>query len=402
MDIIVRKYGGTSVSTKESRNLIAQDAVELKRKGKYPVIVVSAIGRSGDPYATDTLISNLTNVSDKASSRELDMIMSCGEIISASIMATTIASKGEKSIALTGFQAGIITDDNYSSASVIEVDTSKIIEHLEKGEIVVVTGFQGISKSGDITTLGRGGSDNTAAILGSALKAESIEIYTDVDGVMTADPRIVADAKVLSNISYDEVYQMAIDGAKVVDHKAIEVAKDNGRILKIKNTFNKSEGTIISSSELVDKSKMDKNLITAVTARRNVSQYTVNIDSKDEKNESLLVDMDKMNISIDLINFFDDRKVYTINTKDIEKMNEILKKLNLKYFIIENCSKIAVIGHRMNGIPGVMKRIVLALHKEKIEILQSSDSNTTIWCLVKSEDTKNAINILHTEFELSK
>lgn len=402
MDIIVRKYGGTSVSTKESRDLIAKDAVELKRSGKYPVIVVSAIGRSGDPYATDTLISKLTDVAQDVSTRELDMIMSCGEMISASIMATTIASKGEKAIALTGFQAGIITDDNFSSANVIEVDTNKIITHLKKDEIVVVTGFQGISKSGDITTLGRGGSDNTAAILGSALKAESIEIYTDVDGVMTADPRIVPDAKVLSNISYDEVYQMAIDGAKVVDHKAIEVAKDNGRILKIKNTFSSSEGTIISSDELVDKSNIDKNLITAVTARTNVSQYTVNIDSKDEKNETLLVDMEKRGISIDLINFFDDRKVYTINTKDMNKMNLILEKLSLKYFVIEDCSKIAVIGHRINGIPGVMKRIVLALHKRKVEILQSSDSNTTIWCLVKSGDTKSAIKILHDEFELSK
>ncbi|MGB3368420.1 MAG: aspartate kinase [Acidaminobacteraceae bacterium] len=402
MDIIVRKYGGTSVSTKESRDLIAKDAIELKRSGKYPVIVVSAIGRSGDPYATDTLISKLTDVDKGVSTRELDMIMSCGEIISAAVMAATIAAKGEKAIALTGFQAGIITDNIFSDANVIEVDTKKIITHLKNDEIVVVTGFQGISKSGDITTLGRGGSDNTAAILGSALNADSIEIYTDVDGVMTADPRIVADAKVLSNISYDEVYQMAIDGAKVVDHKAIEVAKQSGRILKIKNTFSRAEGTVISSEELVDKSNMDKNLITAVTARTNVSQYTVNIDSKDDKNEKLLVDMENNGISIDLINFFDDRKVYTINTNDMDTMNQILKKLKLEYFVIEDCSKIAIIGHRINGIPGVMRRIVLALHKEKIEILQSSDSNTSIWCLVKADDTKDAIKSLHDEFELSK
>lgn len=402
MDIIVRKYGGTSVSTENSRNLIADEAVKLKRSGKYPVIVVSAIGRSGDPYATDTLIASVTSVNPDVSKRELDMIMSCGEVISASIMAATIANKGEKSVALTGFQAGIITDENYSNASVIEVDTSNIITRLKNDEIVVVTGFQGITRSGNITTLGRGGSDNTAAILGSALKAESIEIYTDVDGVMTADPRIVSNAKVLTTISYDEVYQMAIDGAKVVDHKAIEVAKDNGRILKIKNTFSDAEGTIITSDEVVDKSNKNKNLITAVTARTNVSQYTVHIDSKNEKNEALLVDMERMGISIDLINFFDDRKVYTINSKDILNMNFILENLKLDYFIIKNCSKIAVIGHRINGIPGVMKRIVLALNKKNIEILQSSDSNTTIWCLVREADTTNAIIILHDEFELSK
>ncbi len=402
MDIIVRKYGGTSVSSEESRDLIAKEAVKLKRQGKHPVIVVSAIGRSGDPYATDTLISNLTGLTSNVSPRELDMIMSCGEIISASIMATAIRANGEEAIALTGFQAGIITDDKYSDANVLEVDTKKIKEYLSRDMIVVVTGFQGITKAGDITTLGRGGSDNTAAILGSALEAEAIEIYTDVDGVMTADPRIVPDAKVLSSISYDEVYQMAIDGAKVVDHKAIEVAKDNGRILMIKNTFTSAKGTLISGEDLIDKSDINKKLITAVTARRNISQYTVNIESRDEKNEDLLVQMEEMGISIDLINFFDDRKVYTINKKDMDNMNIILKKLDLQYWVIEDCSKIAVIGHRINGIPGVMKRIVLALHKNNIEILQSSDSNTTIWCLVKKSDTEKAINILHNEFELSK
>lgn len=402
MDIVVQKYGGTSVASADTREIIAKRAIKLKEEGVYPVIVVSAMGRFGDPYATDTLIDALKKANPNPNPRELDMLMSCGETISASIMASTISKYGSKVVALTGFQAGLITDDSFTDANVIEVDTNKILRHLSNDEIVVVTGFQGITKDGDITTIGRGGSDNTAAILGSALGAKSIEIYTDVDGVMTADPRVVPDAKVLSSISYDEVYQMAIDGAKVVDHKAIEVAKNSNSILKIKNTFSEAEGTVISSDEISDSFAGNRSLITAVTGKKNVAQYTLLIDSKDERNEKLLITMENSGISIDLINFFEDRKVYTIECKMIDKMNEILSELNIEFTLIEPCSKIAVIGHRINGIPGVMKRIVLALAKGGVEILQSSDSNTTIWCLVNDSNTEEAIRILHKEFDLSK
>ena len=225
MEIVVQKYGGTSVTTHESRTRIAQNAIELKTQGKKPVIVVSAIGRNGDPYATDTLINFFKSANENYSSRNLDFLLNCGEMISAAVVANTIEGLGHKAIALTGHQAGMVTDADFGNANVAYVDTQKIIQQLEKDYIVVVTGFQGITAAGELTTLGRGGSDTTAAVLGVALDAECIEIYTDVDGVMTADPRIVKDAQVLRTISYEECYQLAIDGAKVVDHKAIDIAK---------------------------------------------------------------------------------------------------------------------------------------------------------------------------------
>lgn len=383
MKIIVQKYGGTSVKTSETRELIARRAVKLKNEGFYPVIVVSAIGREGDPYATDTLINLVKSSYEEPSKRDLDLIMSCGEIISSTIMSSTIRKYGASSVALTGFQAGIITDDNFSDANVIRVNPEKILKYLKENNIVVVTGFQGVSENGEITTLGRGGSDNTAAILGAALDAESIEIYTDVDGIMTADPRIVSSARVLDTVTYDEIYQMAIDGAKVVDHKAVEVAKHSNKQLKIKNTFNDSKGTTIG---IDNEGKMfsKEGLFTAVTAKSDILQYTIYISSSDYRNEMLLNKMEKEKISIDMINFFEDEKVFTIKMEKEKELNKIIEELSLKYEIKYNCSKIAVIGHRINGIPGVMKRIVLSLSRNSIEILQSSDSNTTIWCLIDS------------------
>jgi len=396
MNIIVQKYGGTSVADKNTRDIIAKRAVNLSNDGYKVVIVVSAIGRNGDPYATDTLINVLKSANENVNARELDLIMSCGEIISSTIMANTIRKYGKNAISLTGFQAGIITDNNFSSAEVIRVNPDRILRLLENDNIVVVTGFQGITEDGEITTLGRGGSDNTAAILGSVLNAESIEIYTDVDGVMTADPRIVEDAKVLDKLTYDEVYQMAIDGAKVVDHKAVEVAKLHGKKLKIKNTFTDSKGTIIGD---IEGEKIEReNLITSITSKSDIIQYIIYVHTSDIKNEELLVAMENNSISMDMINFFEDKKIFTIEEFNKEKLNGILENLGLEYKTIENCSKIAVIGHRINGIPGVMKRIVLALSKEGIEILQSSDSNTTIWCLVESSNKNKAIKILHKTF----
>ncbi len=227
---------------------------------------------------------------DENNTRELDLLMSCGETISATVMAATIRSHGVDCAAVTGFQAGIITDMTHGDANVIEVKTSKLKEHLSDGRIVVVTGFQGgVTEAGDITTLGRGGSDTTAAILGEALDAEAIEIYTDVDGVMTADPRLVPEAKVIGQISYEECYQMAVDGgAKVVDHKAVEVARRSGKILKIKNTFNECEGTTISRETAAIPKTMQPKIITAIASKDNVAQFTIQIAYDDDRNEAFL------------------------------------------------------------------------------------------------------------------
>jgi aspartate kinase len=403
LSIVVQKYGGTSVSTEVSRQRIADNAINLKTSGKKPVIVVSAMGRKGAPYATDTLIDLFGQEGSDNTGRNLDLIMSCGESISSAVIANTIEALGHKCIALTGFQAGIVTDDNFNDANVLEVKPTLIQKYLDLGYIVIVTGFQGISEEGFITTLGRGGSDHTAAILGEALNAESIEIFTDVDGVMTADPRIVKEAKVLDRISYEEMYQMAVDGAKVVDFKAIAVAKRSGKPLVIKNTFSSADGTVITSDHNVDLIEYDADcLFTAIASKNDIVQVAVAIHYDDSRNETLLDNLEDQSVSMDIINFFEDRKVFTINSKDQQATEHILKALNLEYEIVEDCSKVTAIGHRIHGVPGVMRRLVLALSKEKIEILQTSDSHTTISCVIHREHLEKTLNVLHNTFNLSR
>ncbi|MCT4564114.1 MAG: aspartate kinase [Maledivibacter sp.] len=406
MDIVVQKFGGTSVATKDLRDRVAEKVIQAKSSGKFPVVVVSAIGRNGDPYATDTLLKLSNTVYSELSSRELDLLMSCGETISAVLMANTIKSKGYDAVALTGFQAGIVTDSNFGDAQVINVDPSNIINFLKEDKIIVITGFQGVTKSGDITTLGRGGSDTSAAIIGEALNAESVEIYTDVDGVMTADPRIVSEANVIDSLCYQEVYQMAKCGAKVIHPKAVEIAERANLTLKVKNTFNDTDGTIINHRRSFSRVKINrnhiKNLVTAVAHMNDIVQVIINISAEDKSNDFLLTELTEKRISIDMINFFDDRKVFTISKNDIGTIKDILDSYGLEYKLKTNCSKVTIIGYKIHGVPGVMARLARALSRENIRILQSTDSNTTISCLINSENLLDAVKILHQEFDLNK
>jgi aspartate kinase len=406
MDIVVQKFGGTSVATKDLRDRVAEKVIQAKASGKFPVVVVSAIGRNGDPYATDTLLKLSNTVYSELSSRELDLLMSCGETISAVLMANTIKSKGYDAVALTGFQAGIVTDSNFGDAQVINVDPSNIINFLKEDKIIVITGFQGVTKSGDITTLGRGGSDTSAAIIGEALNAESVEIYTDVDGVMTADPRIVSEANVIDSLCYQEVYQMAKCGAKVIHPKAVEIAERANLTLKVKNTFNDTDGTIINHKRSFSRVKINrnhiKNLVTAVAHMNDIVQVIINISAEDKSNDFLLTELTEKRISIDMINFFDDRKVFTISKNDIGTIKDILDSYGLEYKLKTNCSKVTIIGYKIHGVPGVMARLARALSRENIRILQSTDSNTTISCLINSENLLDAVKILHQEFDLNK
>lgn len=402
MEIVVQKYGGTSVTSHESRERIAKNAIALKEQGKAPVIVVSAIGRNGDPYATDTLINFFKSANEKFSDQNLDFILNCGEMISAAVVANTIEGLGHKAVALTGHQAGLITDEHFGNANVIYVKKERLERLIEEKTIVVVTGFQGMTERGTLTTLGRGGSDTTAAILGVELDASCIEIYTDVDGVMTADPRMVKDAQVLRTISYEECYQMALDGAKVVDHKAIDIAKKGNKPLIIKNTFSDSPGTIIGRERSsFSGATKEERIVTAVTSKNNITQVLVYTSVADPVSNQLLNELENHKVSIDLINFFEDRKVFTIPSDKADEVVSILEKLRLQYKITSECSKVTVVGNKIHGVPGVMKRLVFALAKAEIEILQSSDSYSTISCLIKSERVKEALMALHTEFNLS-
>ncbi|HHU48762.1 MAG: aspartate kinase [Caldicoprobacterales bacterium] len=403
MRIIIQKFGGTSVAKPDNRKMAVQKIINSQKSGFKPVVVVSAMGRRGEPYATDTLIELMQNVYREAHPREMDIIMSIGEVISAALIANTLRSKGYDAIAVTGWQAGIITDQNHGNANILEVKPAFLLRALEQGKIPVVAGFQGATESGEITTLGRGGSDTTAAVLGEALKAESIEIFTDVDGIMTADPRIVSNASMIRYISYSELFQIADQGARVIHPRAVEIAMNAGIPILIKNTLSDSPGTMISSRierKQQAKSRRAEQLITSIAHITGRTQISIDTEQGLEEQDDILQRLADNHISIDIINIFPKKMVFTIEGNLTEKAMKILGDYSNTCSVIENCSKISAVGERMRGVPGVMSRIIRALTARRIDVLQTSDSHTTISCLVRGEDTIPAVLALHEEFKL--
>ncbi|MCR3758556.1 aspartate kinase [Clostridium felsineum] len=397
MKIIVQKFGGTSVSTQERRKLVVQKVMSAINEGYKPIVVVSAMGRSGEPYATDTLLSLIDKDFKETNKRASDLLMCCGEIISTVIMSNELKKSKIAAVPVTGGQAGIITDDNYSNAAVKYVKPENLLKLLSDNEIPVVAGFQGKSENGFFTTLGRGGSDVTASLIGCAVKAEKIEIYTDVDGIMTADPRIVKDAALIENISYNEVFEFAEQGAKVIHPRAVEVAMNGNVPLLIKNTLSDCPGTLINREGSI----LNKSLITGITSLSGRVQVITKFKNAKIKSSDFLNMLALKNINIDLINVFPKENIFTIDNKDLNKLNSILSKTDLNYSLEDNCSKIAIIGSRICGVPGVMARILKAITKEGIEVLQTADSHSTIWCLVKSDFEGQVIKALHREFNLN-
>lgn len=395
MKILVQKFGGTSVSTRENRKLVVSKVLNAKALGYYPVVVVSAMGRKGEPYATDTLLSLIDDNFKDVNPLSVDLLMSCGEIISTVIMCNELTNECIHAVPLTGGQAGIITDCNYTNAAILNVDTKKLLDIMKEGKVPVVAGFQGQDENGYITTLGRGGSDVTAAILGAALNAVETQIYKDVDGIMTADPRIVSEATLIKKISYDEIFQFADQGAKVIHPRAVEISKKYNIPLIIKNTMNNCDGTVISNLGTQDY----ENVITGITHINNRVQIKV-CKNSDSNYEDLFDILAENLISIDLINVFPKEKIFTIDEKDFNKFENLLKEFNMSYSFVKECSKISIIGSKMRGIPGVMARILKSLTRENIEVLQTADSHMTIWCLVETIYVEKAINALHREFKL--
>lgn len=399
MKIVVQKFGGTSVSTKERRQKVVEKVKSAIDEGYSPVVVVSAMGRSGDPYATDTLLSLVGDKFKNTNKLASDLLMCCGELISSVVMSNELFDAGIDAIPLTGGQAGIKTDNVFTNAKHLDVDPKQILDFVSKGRVPVVTGFQGMSEDGFFTTLGRGGSDTSAAILGVALEAEQIEIYTDVDGIMTADPRIVKDASLINVISYNEVFQLAEQGAKVIHPRAVDIAMKSNVPLFIKNTMSDAKGTLINNNGDLNNGK----IITGITHQNDRIQ--VKIKAKENLNNPKYKDLLSLlaanKISLDLINIFPEQQVFTIGENKKKELEKILDAINIKYSLTENCSQLAVIGSRMAGIPGVIAKIVRSLNENNIEVLQTADSHMTIWCLIHSDNVAEAINALHKSFELS-
>ncbi|MDD4168932.1 MAG: aspartate kinase [Desulfotomaculaceae bacterium] len=405
MKFIVQKFGGTSLVNEDLRLKVASKVVEAKQDGYSPVVVVSAMGRLGEPYATDTLLSYARTGNKELTPRESDLLMSCGEIISGVVMSATIQELGYPAIVLTGAQAGIFTDNGHNDARILKVDPQNIIRHAHAGKIVVVAGFQGSTGEGEITTLGRGGSDTTAAALGVALDAEYVDIYTDVDGIMTADPRIVSDARPLGAVTYNEICQLAHEGAKVIHPRAVEIAMQKNIPLRIKSTFSDAPGTLVTSYGELYRNTIDitrDRTITGITHIPNITRIKVAVrDDQDHLDfqRKLFNNLALAGISVDFINVHPELIHFTVQNVVAVKAVQVLKEMGIKPELLADCAKVAVVGAGMTGVPGVMAKIVEALAKEKVQILQSADSYTTIWVLVRKEETDKSIQALHRQFK---
>lgn len=407
MRIVVQKFGGSSLASKEARSRVCGIIADARKQGFKPVVVVSAIGRENDPYATDTLINLIKQVNPCPSPREMDLLLSCGELISGVLLSSQLAAMNVEACYLSGERAGIVTDGNYSDAHILYIKPGRLLDLLAADCVPVVAGFQGVSEEGELTTLGRGGSDTTAAALGVALRAEVVDIFTDVEGVMTADPRIVENARLLDAITYNEICQLAREGAKVIHPRAVEIAMQAGLPLRVRSTFIDSEGTLVANQLRGDGDNIQiirDNLITGITYTSTLAQIKISKGAPlyNDFDLSVFQAMARAGISVDFINVQPDRITFTVAAEAGDRAVKILNDIDIFPALEFNCAKVAVVGAAMTGIPGVMARVVEALSNEHIPILQSGDSYTNIWCLVKREHMERAVKALHDKFELGK
>lgn len=401
-DIVVLKFGGTSVGDTEKIKRVAEKIIRCKNEGKSVVVVVSAMGDT-----TDKLISLAGEIASNPSRREMDMLVSTGECVSGSLLAMAIQEKGYKSVSLTGGQAGIVTDELYSNAKILNIRTERILKELRRDRIVIVAGFQGVDIGGNITTLGRGGSDTTAVALATALKAKYCEIYTDVEGVYSADPNMVGEAKKLESISYDEMLELASSGAKVIHLRAVEFAKKNNVILHIRSSFNDNEGTWVMDDFKKDV-RMERPVITGVTY--DVGEAKVSIFGLEDKPgiaADLFGRLAEKNINVDLIvQNVSEKNIaaisFTIGIEDVPLTKKVLKKMkNVRTEIDTEIAKVSIIGAGMQSNPGVAAKMFKILAEKDINIEMISTSPIRISCVIKENRIKEAVKALHAGFGLA-
>lgn len=453
MKILVQKFGGTSVDNDEHRQQAAGKVIRAMQAGWNVIVVVSAIGRAGAPYATDTLVNTLKGVDPTVSPapREMDMMMACGEIISTVVLAQTLRAKGIDTIALTGGQAGILTDYDFGNARILSIDPTYMVKQLEAGKVVLVAGFQGVTALGAITTLGRGGSDTTASALGAAVKPYAteveVEIYTDVDGVKTADPRLVSDAITLDSATYEEVAEMAHLGAKVVHPRAAELAYQYGIPLWVKSTFSEALGTRIATDadpntrlrvtgvthtgkivylrfELPTDNEQDKQQIElAIYRMLQLEAIPLYLNSTDgnafafavarehlarvrELLDGLVVPMElgarrhPPYGRVYLLGIGVKRKGFAAQKEMLASLNTMITVHAVEAEVTENCTVVSVIAGRFKGVPGVVALILETLESEGVDVFQVADSELSISVLIPEGNVPTAVRALHAVFNL--
>jgi len=402
--LLVQKYGGTSVGDIARIRNVANRVARTRKEGNDVVVVVSAM--SGE---TDRLIRLAQQASETPDPREYDSLISTGEQVSAALLAITLQSMGIPARSFLGSQIRVVTDSAFSLARIEDVETRSLRKELKAGIVPVVTGFQGVDKAGNITTLGRGGSDTTGVAVAAALKADVCEIYTDVDGVYTTDPNICPDARKLSRISYDEMMEMASLGAKVLQIRSVEFAKKYNVPIHVRSSFNDRSGTWVVKED----EKMEKVLVSGVTLNKNEARVTITgvpdkpgIASKiftPISDAGIVVDMIIQNSSADGVADM----TFTVPKADIKKALRLVKKtaesLQAREVLAEeNIAKVSIVGAGMVSHSGVASKMFTALARENINILMVSTSEIKISCVVEAKYGELAARVLHQAFSLEK
>ena len=402
MALIIQKYGGTSVANAERVKEVAKRVLKYKQEGNDVIVVVSA-----PAGVTDSLIKRAYEITDKPNKRELDMLLTSGEQISIASLAMAIEAMGEKAVSLNAFQVNFKTTDDHTKAQILGIDTTTIEEKLKKGNVVVFAGFQGITDNNEITTLGRGGSDTTAVALGAALKADEVEIYTDVDGVYTADPRMVKNPKKLKTISYQEMLEMAASGAKVLHPRSVEIAAKYGIKIHLRSSFDESVGTIVEEK---GEESMEKAKIVGVTSSKNEGKITLSgVPERPGIAAKVFTALAKEKISTDIIlqsssvNKEYNNISFTVNINDLKEAVEISEKLKEELgaegvVAEENIAKISVIGIGLKTHNETTAEIFDTLAENGINIDMISCSEINVSCIIKEEDVEKAVIALHTKF----
>ncbi len=402
MSLIVQKYGGTSVGSIEKIKAVAGRVIEYHQEGNQMVVVLSAMAGQ-----TDGLIGLAGEMVAEPDPRELDVLMSTGEQVSVALLAMAIKSMGYDACSLLGFQAAIYTDDSYGRARVHNIETERIKKELERGRIVTVAGFQGIDGHGDITTLGRGGSDTTAVALAAALNADVCEIFTDVDGVYTTDPNICPRARKMDVISYDEMLEIASLGAKVLMIRSVEFAKKYNVPIHVRSTFSKERGTMV----VAETKDMEKVLVSGVAYNKDEARITVRkVPDKPGVASRIFEPVFEARILVDMIiqNTSEDGLTdltFTVAKSDFYKTMELLRGVAQeigaeKVLGDEDIAKVSIIGVGMRSHAGVAKKMFGALAKEGINITMISTSEIKISCIIEEKYTELAVRVLHEVFGL--
>jgi len=402
MSLIVQKYGGSSVADADRIKNVAQRVIRAREEGNQVVVVASAMGQT-----TDQLIQLARQVAEKPDDRELDHLLSTGEVVSCTLLTMALHSMGQKAISLTGAQAGIRTDSTYSRARITGISPKRISRELEKGQIVIVAGFQGVNDELDITTLGRGGSDTTAVALAISLAADGCEIYTDVEGVFTADPRLVPQARKLEEIGYEEMLEMASVGARVLHPRAVELGWVYGMPILVASSFNDNPGTLIHGGVPME----IRNKVSGIAHDCDVAKVTViGVPDRPGIASAIFEALARANISVDTIvqnasiNRITDL-TFTVAKSDLSKAMEVIRPV-AESIGAQNCAsdttlgKVSIVGAGMQTVPGYAARMFKALSEEGINIELITTSEIRITCIIDGEKVPQAARALHRAFEL--